>query len=203
MNVFYCCTRGYALVLRRAMLSRTGAWDTSDVDGYVDVGTVGAIYGAVGYDNSAVSIGNTLHVLYPAAVQFKPPVDASPVASVYAPVQIDDLRHARFDVGLPWKASTIDGAGGAAGRVAGETGAGVSVMLDAASQVQAFYFLGALTGRSGGFDLRHAELDWTGGNTQTWRFETLDGAGPTFANATGQLSAATAPRAFMSGRLPK
>ena len=68
-------------------------------------------------------------------------------------------------------------------------GASIATLVDVASQVHAFYFLGAIMGRAGGNDLRHAEFDWVGGAVQQrWRLETLDGAGRTFANAKGQRS---------------
>jgi hypothetical protein len=191
MNVFYCVQRQSALgVLRRAELNSAGTWDANDVDGDERAGTIGQIYGVVGPYNSAASVGNTLHVLSYAPMKTRvsggtviPPEFETLVSNS----RLDDLRHARFDVGMPWSSTTIDGAGGTAGRVAGETGEGVSVMLDAASQVHAFYYLRERADGSYGLDLQHAELAWTGANTQTWRFETIDGAGRTFANATGQV----------------
>jgi hypothetical protein len=188
VNVFYCVQRSGALgVLRRAELNSAGAWGANDVDGDERAGTIGQIYAVVGPYNGAVSVGNTLHVLShaPMDTYVSPPGEG--FFTILSNSPLDVLRHARFDVGSPWRASTIDGTGGPAGRVAGETGEGVSVMLDTASQVHAFYYLGDLADGSDALDLRHAELAWTGGNNQTWRFETLDGAGRTFANATGQV----------------
>ena len=86
-----------------------------------------------------------------------------------------------------WFADTIDGMGGGGGKVPGDTGLSISAMLDVAGQAHVFYSLGRITGRpTGGFDLRHAEFNFVPPATQRWKLETLDGAGRTFADASGQ-----------------
>ena len=97
-------------------------------------------------------------------------VGETPAASLYG-VQVHvyfhdvahgDLRHAWWD-GAHWNAETLDGAGGAAGRIAADVGADPSVTLYAG------------TPHVWSYDTTHADLRhawWTG---RQWAFETLDG----------------------------
>ncbi len=196
VNVFYCANRkpsftegGTLGVLRRGVLNPAGTFDLSDVDGD-GTGSGGAIKGVVGLRNSAASSGDDLHVVYMASRDRNVAGDPDGLGAV-----VEDLRHARVSITGPevveapyvWVSNTIDGAGGGSGKVAGDTGGSIAAMVDVAAQVHAFYFLGTITGRTtGGRDLRHAEYDWVGGAAQRWKLETLDGAGRTLANATGQ-----------------
>jgi hypothetical protein len=199
VNVFYCVAgtapfpQGGALgVLRRGVLNPAGVFDLSDVDGDGGhSGTGGAILGVVGMISCAESSGNDLHVIYKAFRDRNVAGDPGDGLGGMA----DVLRHARVTISGPevaeapyvWVANTIDGAGGGPGQVSGVTGGSIATLVDQAAQVHAFYFVGTITGRpTGGNDLRHAEFDWVGGAAQRWKLETLDGAGRTFANASGQ-----------------
>ena len=195
---FYCANRkasfpegGLLGVLRRAVIiPPAGVFELFDIDGD-GVSSGGAIKGVVGIESSAVSTGDDLHVLYLATRDRNVPGDPGDGLGA----SVEDLLHASVHMpgpevaGAPyiWLSETIDGAGGVEGKVAGDTGTSIAAMIDQAAQVHVFYSLGGITGRTtGGFDLRHAELDYVGGATEKWRRETLDGAGSTFANAKGQ-----------------
>jgi hypothetical protein len=197
VNAFYCANRkasfpegGTLGVLRRAVITPpAGVFELFDIDGD-GVSSGGAVKGVVGIESSAVSTGDELHVLYLATRDRNVPGDPGDGLGA----SIEDLRHASVNMpgpevaGAPyiWLSETIDGAGGVEGKVPGDTGTSIAAMIDQAAQVHVFYSLGRITGTTGGFDLRHAELDYVGGATEKWRRETLVGAGSTFANAKGQ-----------------
>jgi hypothetical protein len=94
----------------------------------------------------------------------------------YADTTNDDLRHAWWN-GTTWSFETLDGAGGANGRVNADVGAFNAVMLSG-DQPHVWYW------DETGADLRHGW--WNGIN---WSFETLDGAG----GANGRVNANVGP----------
>ncbi len=198
VHAFYCANRkadfpegGLLGVLRRAVITPpAGGFELSDIDGD-GKSSGGAIKGVVGIESSAASTGDELHVLYRATRDRNVPGDPGDGLGAF----VEDLRHASVSMtgpevaGAPyiWISETIDGAGGIEGKVAGDTGESIAATIDQAAQVHVFYSLGGITGRkTGGFDLRHAELDYVGSAGQKWKVETLDGAGRTFADASGQ-----------------
>jgi hypothetical protein len=201
LSVFFCQGRrpglfqgGVLGVLLRGSLNAAGTLDLNDVDGSGGNG----IRGVVGINNTALVTGGELHVLYQAFRDRN--VQGDPGDGLGAP--IDDLRWASTTLGpevpgapVVWTPRTIDGAGGAPGQVSGFVGSSIAALADAASQPHVFYALMSLDGRGQVFDLRHAELDWTGADTRRWRWETIDGAGRTLPDATGQIRGRVGPGA--------
>ena len=131
--------------LRAEIASNTG-WSSQVIDG-------------PGTTTSINSANHTVGV-YP-----KPIISNGKLMVFYYDNSLGLLKMATLSDGV-WRIETLDGAGGAQGRIIGNVGQKPSVALYDGT-IQLFYY------NSSGEGLRHAWRDSAG----SWRFETLDGRG--------------------------
>jgi hypothetical protein len=163
-SVLHVFAYDYSTGNLRHAYADNGGWHFEFLDGAGGAG--GRINGDVGIGTTAVVYNSALHIFY---------FDQGN----------GDLRHAIYN-GSSWSFETLDGAGGASGRLNATLGYHPTVTAFGTG-LQLFYY------DASGTNLRHAWINTSG---DSWHFEDLDGTGGGVSQTEGSLGSNSTSVAF-------